>query len=354
MIDHTTTPQNQFDSNTQNDSLNNLVWQSGPKGSWYLDRRVCKVNEEKQETEIEFINFEILFEDKSNEELIFKENDRVIFESKQYILSKNESNEIFLKLSDEAEKFQVNELEIKKFLKFNFIIIGKTKTFIKENISIDINNDVAYLKALISEFLSLPAEILSIHFKSKEISVDKKIFDLDVKEGDTFAVTFLPNNEELIQRSTSKTYPWYDRKNLIPFTVDKNITLTAVGFFRHYENLSAVYDFMLYELSENGTKKLMSALSNITVKSNECDAMNVKKVSISPIQLKANLKYYAYVYFKGNSDMKTYYLTSGNSEVNVKGMKIKFFDVVEPDHKSSSTSGLLPYMYFKFANPYSE
>lgn len=343
-------------SHPTKDWFSNMVWKEGPKGTWYLDKREYNSGDANQTDEPDFINFDIVNDDKPDEEITFVENDRVIFDTKIHTITSIENNEIFIKLTDDSEKFIATKDVITKFLHLNALIVGKSKSFLLEKINININEDLSYLKGLLAEYLSVTKEILVVNYKGKEISETDKIHSLpEIKENDTFIIGFLKNEELLFQRSTSKDYSWNDRKNLIPFNVDKNIIITAVGFFRHTEtNLSAIYDFFLYEVNGNGSKILLYSLSNIIVNSNDCDGYYVKKVSISPTPIKANVKYYAYVYYKGNSDMRTYYVYTGNSEVTVSGVKIRFFEVAESEHRCSTTSGHLPYIYFKFANPYSE
>jgi hypothetical protein len=343
-------------SHQSQDSFSKMIWKEGPHGTWYLAKREYQTTDTNTIDEPEFINFDLVNEDKPDEEKTFNENEKVIVDSKMHTIASMENDEIFIKLTDDSEKFPTTKDLINKFLNFNILIVGKTKTYLLEKIKLNINDDFSYLKGLLAEYLSIPKDILIINYNTKEISETDKIFSLpELKEGDTFVIGFVKNQELFFQRSSSKDYSWYDRKNLIPFVVDKNIIITAVGFFRHYEsNMPAIYDFFLYEIDINGSKKLINSLSNVTVNANECDAYYVKKVTISPTHIKANVKYYAYIYYKGNNEMRTYYVYNGNNEVIVNGIKIRFFDAFQSDHKCSTTTGHLPYIYFKFDNPYSE
>jgi len=334
------------------DSFSNLIWKEGPKGTWYLDKNECSQNDKNDHNEPEFVNFDMENEAKEESEEKIAQYDKIFYNSKIHTVESIEEDFVLIK-EGENENFPVTMDLIKKYIKINALIVGKTKTFLMENLNFNINHQISNFKLLLSEYLSISSEIILLYHNSKELPEGEKLGNYEVKEGDTIVVGFVKNEELIFKRSSSKDYSWYDRKNIIPFTVDKNITVTAFGFFRHYDsNFPAIYDFFLYEVNESGVKKLIYSSNNLTVNGSEVDDYFVKKVPISPTNIKANVKYYAYIYYKGNSDMRTYYVYCGSSEVTVKGVKIKFLEYNEPDHRSSSTSGHLPYIYFKLSNPY--
>lgn len=332
--------------------LEKFSWKENPQGKWYLDKKQCTPIETDAADDLDIVTFEMAgYEAGQSEEQKIQSNDTVIGELGKHKVNKIEEGQAFLQL--EAEELPVPLETIKKILKFNILIVGKTKTFLIDDFELDINKDIGHLKNLLAEYLSLIKELIFIYFKNEEKQDDVLISSLEITEGDTFVASFKSGEEICYKRSTSKDYTWYDQKNFIPFIVDKNIVVSAIGFFRHYDNSPAKYEFFLYEVSESGNKILVSSLSDVKVNPSECDSLCVKKVNISPVLLKANVKYYAYVNFKDPSQ-RTYYSYYGTADQTISGVRFRMLDQSELGYRSSSTTGHLPYIYFKLDNPYEE
>jgi len=241
---------------------------------------------------------------------------------------------------------------VKKLILVNFIIVGKTKTQIVEKIEININT-LTNVRNIIADYLQLPSDCFKLYYKEVELTDDTALtIRADLKEGDSFLVCFKSNDETQFKRSPNRSETWNDAKNYIPFKVNKPIVLSALGFFRNYDNSAALYDFSLYEI-QKGQKTLVSMVTNLKVMPSDADSWMVKKVQITPIILKPGVKYGAYIIHKIEG-MRTYYTYSNPVEQTVNGVTFKFLDDTQPDYKVSSTSGHLPYIYFKLHNPYEE
>jgi len=224
---------------------------------------------------------------------------------------------------------------------------------LKENIELPINQTIGFVKDLMSDYLGIPKDIFQIYYKEEKKEDDVVLHTLDVAENDTFIIAFKEGEEICYKRSTSKDYTMSDQKHCIPFTVDKSIVITAVSFFRSYDNVLSMYDFFLYEVDGSGPKTLLTMLNAVKVMPSDCDAYNAKKVPIDPVELKPNVKYHAYVNYK-IPDMRTYYSCNGTATQTISGVTFKLLDDSESGHRVSSTSGHLPYIFFKINNPYEE
>jgi len=221
-----------------------------------------------------------------------------------------------------------------------------------ENIEIPLHFSIhPDLNNLISEYLHISNENMEFYYKDNLLQ-DERFETMEIAEGDTILLTWKITEEIIYKRSTSKDYSWYDQKNFIPFFVDKSILVSAFGFFRHTEaSITAIYDLFLYEQKEDLSRKLVMSLVDVSVTASEVDSYYVKKVSFTPIVLKGNVKYFAYVNYKF-ADMRTYFSYCGTAVQTVSGVTFTFQDQTEPGFKSSSTSGHLPNIYFKSYNPY--
>jgi hypothetical protein len=281
--------------------------------------------------------------------------DWIFCELGKFKVNKVEEGQAFLKGAESEEEIPIPVINCKKFLNFNFLIVGKTQIHSFEKFEININKNISYVKDILAEYLEVPRALIQLHFKDTKFTDDQVYFlyDLQIADNETFIISFKESEEFCYARSINKDYSWSDAKNFIPFTVDKKIIVTGFGFFRHYESSPAVYDFLLYEVDKNNNnnKSLILMLSNVKVLGNEADAFMVKKVIVNPICLKENVVYHAYVIFKA-TDMKTYFISSGNSLSVVEGVTFKILEETEDGYRSSSTSGHMPYIYFKFDNAY--
>jgi hypothetical protein len=333
--------------------LDKLVWREGSKGKWYLNKRDCDQIEQPQESSPDILNLDMGgYDAETVEDNKIHADDMVIAELGKLKVTKIEETNAFLQL--EAEEIPVPLENCKKFIHLNFYVIGKTKTFQIEGVEININKSVEHIKTILSEYLSVPKDIMSLTFKNDQLNDnDVIIHTLDIKDKDNLFLTFKESKELLFKRSTSRDYTWTDAKNYIPFVVDKNIQVTALGFFRHYDSVAAVYDFFLYEIV-NGQKQLVSSLTNVKVQNSEVDStMYLKKVNVQPFILKADVTYHSYFYFK-LPEMRTYYSYSGSDDQTVDGVRFRILSLSEPGHRTNTSSGHLAHIYFKLHNPYDE
>lgn len=336
--------------------LDELVWKENSKAKWYLDKRECLQVENNQNQDFDIITFDMGgFDIEQQEENKIHAEEYVICELGKLKVNKIEENKAFLQLGETEIDIQLTLC--KKKLKFNFLIVGKTKNHLIENIEININSKVSYLKDILTEYLDISRTIILIHFKYNQLTdEDVYLHSLEISENDTFVILFKEQEEIIYKRSTSKDYTWTDQKNFIPFTVDKKIIVNGFGFFRHYETHTAAYDFYLYEVDKinNQNRKLILVLNNAKVlPGDQVDSLFIKKVSVAPVILRPGVKYYAYVFYKIN-DMKTYYSNSGTAIQTFEGVTFSILEENEKDMRSSSTSGHMPYIYFKLFNPYEE
>lgn len=333
--------------------LDGLVWKENNKGKWFLDKRECLPLENNANAqEINIVTFDYsVYEFQETTDVKIEAEDFIYSEMGKFKVNKIEEGQAFLKSGE--EEIPVPLENCRKEIKINFLIIGKTQTFQIENIPILLNKKVSYIKDIISEFLNIPIQILIFYFKENKLEDDTNVFDLEITEKETITICFKESNEYEFKRSTSKDYSWSDAKSFIPFTVDKNITVTALGFYRDYENKNAEYDLMIYQVEKNNNvnRKLIYVSTGIKVGTGEVDAQMVKKVNVTPFQLDSDYKYYAYLYYK-LPDQKTYYSYSGTANNLFEGVNITFLEENENGYRSSATSGHLPYIYFKICNPF--
>jgi hypothetical protein len=342
------TESSQTISQTSQSFLNNLIWKESTKGKFYLDKRECQPVESTSETEPEIICFDMDgFEiEKDNQNI--NSGDWVISELGKSEVSKIEENQVFLKLGEEEIPLPLENVRNK--INLNFLILGKTKNHFIEGVPFSLKTEISEIKKLLSEYLNISADPIEISHKDKTLSNETILHTLEINENDTLLVSFLHKDEFIFKRSQSKDYSWYDQKNVIPFTVDKSILVYAFGFWRHTDSVLSSYDFTLYEEKADGSRVLITQLNNVKVMPSECDSNYVKRVPLpKEILLKGETKYKAYVYYK-ISDQRTYFAYSGSSEQTFEGVKFKFTDTVEDGHRCSSTSGHLPYIYFKHFN----
>lgn len=327
-----------------------LVWKEGPNAKWFLESRECISVDKPVESETEIFTFDMTeYNHEQQSDHKIEQGNMTISSLGQFPVDRIEDNNAYITIAGEETAIELEQL--KKFIKLNFYIIGKTKTEVLKDIEVNINHTVEKVKEILSEYLSLTKEVLILYKNSNELENTTLIHELNLNDGEFLSISFPPSKEICFKRSTCKDYTWNDAKNYIPFKVDKDILVTGFGFFRSYDNTPAVYDFSLYETSDMGHKIPIAALLSVKVLSSEVDSIYVKKVSLSPIMLKANVIYHAYVYYK-LPNMQTYYASSGSEEVSIEGVRFKMLNLVEPEHRSNSTSGHLPYIFFKLYNPY--
>lgn len=328
--------------------LNNLIWKENNKGKFYLDKRECQPVEVSSETEPEIICFDMDgFEiEKVNHNI--NPGDWVISELGKSEVSKIEEDLLFLKIGEEEIPVSIDNVKNKIFL--NFLILGKIKNHFIEKIPFSLKTEILGIKKILSEYLSISADPIEISHKDKIVPNETILHSLEINENDTLLISFVQKDEFIFKRSQSKDYSWYDQKNVIPFSVDKSILVYAFGFFRHTDSVASTYDFSLYEEKEDGSRILVTQMSNVKVLPSECDSNYVKRVPLpKEILLKGETKYRAYVNYK-ISDQRTYFSYSASSDQTFEGVRFRFTDTVEDGHRCSSTSGHLPYIYFKHFN----
>jgi hypothetical protein len=327
-------------------------WSEQPESRWILTKRECIPAENNKNSDFDYIEFDHGDWSHSNDEdHKILSGDKVLYNGVKYIVDKIEDDKVFIKIeSEESTSYEISQ--VKKILNLNFLILGKTKSFLLNKIEVNYNASISKLHEIISEYLMIPENTFSLHFKEKIIEVSY-LYELEIKDEETILVSFKNLEESKYVRSSSRDYYWSDKKNLIPFKVDKSIIVTAFGFWRNYNSTPlAQYDFYFYEYFGEGKKSLMASM-NVTVDTNSCDSQGIKKVNLEkPVILKANGKYLAYVYYK--LDLSTYYSYSCSTQQTVDGVKFTFFDMSEPDHRCSTSGGHLPHIYFKIYNPYEE
>jgi hypothetical protein len=330
--------------------LNNLIWKESNKGKFYLDKRECLPVESSSENEPEILCFDMdgYEEEKVNHNI--NSGDWVISELGKSEVSKIEEDLVYLKIGEEEVPITIENVKNKLFL--NFLILGKTKNHFIEKIPFSLKTEILEIKKNLSEYLNISADPIEISHKDKILSNETILQSLEINENDTLLISFLQKDEFIFKRSQSKDYSWYDQKNVIPFTVDKSVLVYAFGFWRHTDSVPSTYDFTLYEEKEDGSRILVTQMSNVKVMPSECDSNYVKRVQLpKEILLKGEVKYRAYVYYK-TSDQRTYFSYSASSDQTFEGVRFKFTDTVEDGHRCSSTSGHLPYIYFKHFNPW--
>jgi hypothetical protein len=335
--------------------MDSLVWREGTNNKWYLDKRECQPVDPVADQNTDFIEFEVGTYDRK-EDTIYQINagDFVISEMGKLVVNKIEEGQAFLQL--ENDEVPVPLTSVKKVIKVNVALVGKTKVTMLKDVEISLSQTFADLKSLVSEMIELPLTSMTLHIKDSEgkhVAVESEIIkDKDIKENDTVVVTFKEPTEVCAKRSASKDYSWSDKKNFIPFSVDKKIIINAFGFFRNYENKDALYDLRIYEVCPSThQKKLILMVNNIQVSTSDVDSLYVKKVDVTPFVAKPSHHYYAYVDFKLD-DMRTYYSYCGTQNISEDGVGFKFLDNTEEGHRNSNSSGHLPYIYFKTCNPY--
>lgn len=345
--------QNVENSPTKNNFLQKLVWKESSYGKWYLGNRECQPADGGETHDPEIITFDMGgFEESVENDTKVNVDDPVISEMGKYLVTKIEENQVFLKMDPDEVPVPLDT--VKKVININYIILGKTKNYILEKNPINICHSVSTLKSKIAEYLTITPEMISLSFKEKVLSDDTYIHNLEIAEGDSFLIGFNQNELSIYKRSTSRDYSWYDQKNFIPFIVDKTIIVSAFGFFKHTDTAQAIYDFFLYEKKDDGSKLLILQMLNVKVLPTECDSeMYVKKVTCTPTILKENVNYHVYVNYK-ISDMRTYFAYYGTADQTVNGVRFRMLDGNESGYRSSSTSGHMPYIYFKLYNPYDD
>jgi hypothetical protein len=350
IVDEVSTQTQNTNSSTKASFLNQFIWKESSKGKFFLDKRECFTAESTQEAYTEILTFDMEGYERDPEGLTtFQPGETVVSELGKLEVVKVEENQVFLKMGE--DEIPVPMESVKNKLNLNFLILGKTKNHLIEKVLITLSSDFSSIKNLLSEYLSIPSESITLSFKENIISNETVLHKLEIAEEDTILVSFALRDELVFKRSGNKDYSWYDAKNVIPFNVDKNILVSAFGFWRHTDNVLATYDFSLYEMRSDGSKHLVTQLNGVKVLTSECDSEYIKKVSVTPLLLKAGTNYKAYVYYK-IADQRTYFSYSCSNDQVFEGVRFRFTEVVEANHKCSSTSGHLPSIYFKIYNPY--
>lgn len=330
-----------------------FYWTESSEGKWYLEKRECLPVEVPLNPDHEFIEFDHgEYDHTKDDSKKVNSGDWVICSEGKFKVDKIEEEKVYL--DNGVEPLVLDLPHVKKFLNLNFLIMGVKKTYLLESMEISLNSYISDVRGIIAEYLILPEDLFILNFKDKVIECTSSVHELEIQEGDTMLVGFKSAEEIIFKRSSSRDYYWIDKKNLVPFKVDKNIIVSAFGFWRNYNSTPvAVYDFFLYEIAPDETRSLVCEILNVRVDPIECDTQGVKKVSIEkPVILKANLKYVAYVYYK--LDLGTYHSYSCSSEQTVNGVRFNFLDMSEPGHRCSTSAGHVPRIYFKIYNPYED
>jgi hypothetical protein len=258
---------------------------------------------------------------------------------------------------DEAEvkKPTVPVKELKTKAEFKFTVNTEEKQIRYPDLELDINQTISTIYSIISEIISLPKEKFVLYIIEEKKEQDCYECLCSIMNANRTKpheiIVFIKGiiyKSATMKRSTSRDYSLTDKKHLSVFKVTHPITLTGVGFNRHYYDANlAKYDMRIYKYDEyTKRKQLLLTMNGIEVKTSEVDSNSyIKMVKIDSLDLDANIFYLIYVDF-AIDDMRTYYFYSGSATIEENGVWFTFYNVSGVKERISYTNGMSGWLDF--------
>ncbi len=252
-----------------------------------------------------------------------------------------------------AIKIEGNEVEFPADdLKLNYIIylciLCKDNTYWCE-MKIDFNLSLTQLKRKISTFIKChPSQIVVIYNGSKLENL-KNLEELGLYDFCTFLVAIKdPQELSILRTRNEKTSNKPLEYNAIKFTVNQDIILTGLGFYKN-KLIDVFYDLLIFEECMEGDNKLILSEKKIFVQKDEFEENEVYKHKINQIEVKENVVYQIHQYLH-HSDNNQFIGIKGCATIEEKNTYITFkFYNCEIAGRTNSTDvdeGMIPLLCF--------
>jgi len=262
------------------------------------------------------------------------------------VVAKNESGTYTIKIEQTEVEFPPEDIKLNYSV--YCCILCKDHTYWSE-IKLDFNSSLTAFKKKISSFIKCHPSQIVIIYNGNKLENIKNLEELGIYDKCIFLVAIKDPQELSILRTrnvkTSSKSPEY---NAIKFTVNQDIMLTGLGFYKN-KLIDVFYDLFIFEECDDIDNKLILSEKKIFVQKDEFEENEVYKHKINLIELKENAVYQIHQYLH-NSDSNQFIGIKGLPNVEEKNTYInfKFYNCeIAGRHNSTDVDeGMIPLLYF--------
>jgi len=262
------------------------------------------------------------------------------------IINKTETGLFRIKI--ESTEVEFSPEDIKLNYSVYCCILCKDHTYWAE-IKMDFNMSLGAFKKRISTFIKCHPSQIVIIYNGNKLENIKNLEELGLYDKCTFLVAIKDPHELSILRTRNvKTSSKSMEYNAIKFSVNQDIMLTGIGFYKN-KLIDVFYDLFVFEECVDIDNKLILSEKKIFVQKDEFEENEVYKHKINLIELKENVVYQIHQYLH-HSDNNQFIGIKGIPNIEEKNtfISFKFFNCDIPG-KSNSTDvdeGMIPLLYF--------
>ena len=259
---------------------------------------------------------------------------------------RNENGLIAIKI--EATEVEFQEEDIKLNHTIVCCILCKDNTYWTE-LKLDLNTSLTGFKKKISTFIKCHPSQIVIIYNGNKLENLRNLEELGLYDKCIFLVAIKDPQELVILRTkNTKTSTSNLEYNAIRFSVNQDIMMTGLGFFKN-KQADVYYDLFIYVEISDGENKLVLSEKKIYVQKDEYEENEVYKHKINVIEIKENVVYQIHQYLH-HCDNNQYMGLKGLPTIEEKNTLINFkFLKCEISGRKNSTDvdeGMIPSLYF--------